>query len=106
MTYKIPVNKEQYYSVVLQAFNPVLGLSKKEIAILNSMLSKDKKEFNTENREMIRLDIDIDKYSLNNYIGQLKKKDIIGVVEKKLVIKQGLIDNLNKGVVGYEFKIK
>ena len=105
MTYKILVNKEQYYTSVLQAFNPILGLSKKEIQILNCVLSNGQTSMSTLNREHVRKTIGITKYSLNNYIGRLRIKGILykDKSNKTLTIHSGLVDNLNKGKIEYNF---
>lgn len=77
MEYKIPVTNKSYYKAILTVLNFSLKISKLELDILAILLYHNMLEINADSREIIRKELDKDKFITNNYIKSLKLKNII-----------------------------
>jgi len=79
MEYNLKLTKDNYHKAVLLMVNTIsqLGLTNLEVDILATMLKQGIIVVNTDTREILRKVLDKGKYTLNNYIIQLKEKGIL-----------------------------
>lgn len=86
------IDKKDFYYNFYKALNPILNLSKKELAILSnfasiranltqdselSQIQIDAINFGNQNRKLVALKLGISIFNLNNYIKSLKDKSIL-----------------------------
>ena len=78
MELKIPVKGKDKTKAILTLLNPFLGnMTDREISMVSSMIDKDITSLNKNNRADLRDSLNMDKYTFNNYVQNLKKKGIL-----------------------------
>jgi hypothetical protein len=107
MEYKIPVNIKNYHKAILMVLNFNLNLSKMELDIVACILNHNMETVDLYSREIIRKELDKDKFIINNYIGRLKDKKILLIkpADKKLYVNPSIIEIAKDGKITFEFII-
>lgn len=105
MNYKIGVTRDNYHKAILTILNFNLKLSDLELTLISTLLKRDIKRVNTDSKEVLRKELNIDKYTLNNYIKRLKDKKILSLIDKDLQLDQGIIDSTIEPKVAFEFLV-
>lgn len=108
MEYKIPVTSKGYYKAILTILNFSLNMSKLELDILAVLLYHNMLEINADSREIIRKELDKDKFITNNYIKSLKAKGIIltnPTDPKKAYVNPEVVNIVKEPKLSFEFII-
>ena len=105
MEYTIPVKQENYYKAKLTAINCFLKLTTLEIGIVTSMLNKEHTKITKECRRDIMKELDIDYFTLSNYLRRLKGKDVMIVRGKSITLNPNLITNLQDKTLTIKFHV-
>lgn len=108
MEYKIPVTSKSYYKAILTILNFSLNMSKLELDIIAVLLYHNMLEINADSREVIRKELDKDKFITNNYIKSLKAKGILLIKDndpKKAYINPEIINIVREPKLTFEFII-
>lgn len=103
MEYKIAVDSKSYCKAILMIYNFKLRLSDLELDIVSVLLRSKLKMVNTNSREIIIKELNIDKYTLNNYIKRIKDKGIFSKVNKDLIVDPNLFEIIKHPKVSFEF---
>lgn len=79
MEFKIPVDKDYYYTAVLNILNTVgnMNLTKLEMDIILLMVNNNVTVLDSIFRDKIRKTLNKDKFVTNNYIKKLRDKGIL-----------------------------
>ena len=107
MEYRIPVKNKNYHKAVLMILNFNLNLSNLEIDILATLLNYNISIVDINARDIIRKEINKDKFNTNNYINRLKNKGILVVkpADKNLYINPTILDIVKNKRISFQFDI-
>lgn len=115
------ISKQEFYFSFYKALNSLLGLTKKELAILSHFASiranlsqsisdppaLDAANFNIKSRKLVASTLGISNYNLNNYLKSLRLKGIVLLTNTgKLTINPTVYPNLDsiQDTFSVEFK--
>ncbi len=107
MTLSIPVKTNLYYKAILLILNFKLNLSPMEIDIVACILNHDIKIVDIYTREIIRKELDKDKFNTNNYISRLRDKGILITkpLDKKLYVAPEIYELVKDRKLNFEFEL-
>lgn len=107
MEYRIPVTAKNYHKAILMILNFNLNLSKFELDILATLLNYNISVVDVEARDIIRKELNKDKFNTNNYINRLKAKGVFITkpADKKLYVNPALLEIVKDKKVSFEFEI-
>lgn len=94
MVHNIKVTKDSLYKAILMLFNFKLKLTTLEIDILSELLKNDINIVDTETRALLRKNLKMSKFTCNNYIINLKNKNMLvsGITKDDLIINPYVVD--------------
>ena len=97
MEYKIKVKSSEYNRMFLSILNFKLGLTNTELDIVSVLLDYSITVVDTKAREIIRIKLNKDKYTVANYISHLIDKQIFYRSESKVCINPSLLGAIKDG---------
>lgn len=84
MELSIPISSK--YNLLIKMISPLIGdLTSKEVDILVTIAENDISILDKDNRTIIRMSLDMDKFNFNNYLSKLKAKKIL--ISDKSILK-------------------
>ena len=95
MEIKVPIKKENFNKAKTEFIGLTLNLTKLEIHIITCLIDMNLPFLDKRNRENLRLKVDKDKPTFNNYIYQLTKKGVFYKKDKRLIMREDLKTVLN-----------
>lgn len=106
MQYNIPIRKEDYHKAILLILSQLgLSLTELEVNILANLMKKGFYTINKTSRKVVREDLGISQFTLNNYITRLKDKGVITKEKDILKINQNLIDKVRDNEIHITFQV-
>lgn len=107
MEHKISIKSNSYVKAMVMLHNFKLKLSPMETDILSCMLNHNMKTIDSYSRETIRLELNKDKFSTNNYIVRLRDKGILITkpADKALYVNPSMYDLIKDKKVSFEFEL-
>ena len=106
MKYTIPIKKEHYYKASLLIFNQLgLSLTELELNLLSTLFSQGYFIITREVRSKLRDILNIDQFTLNNYIKRLKDKGVLVKSDDSLQVNQSLQTKLKDKEIHITFDI-
>lgn len=105
----IPVKQQDLIKAILMILNTPynFNLSNMEIDIVSCMLNHNMQIIDLANREIIRMELDKDKFNLNNYIVRLRDKGMVIVkpADKNLYVNPNLYDLIKDNKISFELQV-
>ena len=107
MEYNIPVERKDYYKAILMVINFNLNLSNLEMDILSILLNNGLTVVNIDARDLLRKELNKDKFITNNYIKRLRDKGVLlsNDKNKDLNINPNILSIIKDGKISFEFEI-
>lgn len=106
MEYPIKVNSRQLYKAILTILNFKLNLTNLEIDVVSTLMNYGIVNIDTTSRDIIRKELNISKYSTNNYIIQLKSKSIIlSNQDGKLYLNPSMYELVKDKEISFKFEV-
>lgn len=77
MNIKLPVSKDDLYKISISVLTYKVGLTTSEVDVIVTLLRNNITTINSRARDILRQTLDKSKFSTNNYIKQLKDKQLL-----------------------------
>lgn len=105
MNYTLTFNKKDHIDFILNLMNFNLNLSKLEMKIVSYMLEHKIYILDLDNKQIIRLALDLDKFTFNNYIKRLKDGNILMNKDRINYLDNGIINLVANEELTFKFTI-